>query len=387
VRDIYCAADRQEISLVALLDMSAAFDTVDHALLLKKLENKGVIDDALRWFKTYLSERYFSTHICGVKSIPLPLKMGVPQGSVLGPLLFTIYVKDLGDLIRGMGMRYNIYADDVQLLTHVPPLKLLDGTKRIEDCILKIQDWTSSNYLQLNEKKTEFITIGTTGQLKKVKEESIVINGTEMSLKTVVRNLGVLMDCNLKFGPHVDAIARKSYANLRCIHRLRSSLNSQQTATLVHALVLSQIDTFPAVLFGIDGIQIKKLQKVLKAAFRLTYRIKMKEKVSLQMNKKGWLSIAERIELRWLMIIFKAIKHNCPLYLSSLLNLACCQHNLRSQARGDLSVSSFSTTIGQRSFKAAAPSLWRNIPCSIRESGSISVFKTSILKLFAERRT
>jgi hypothetical protein len=211
------------------------------------------------------------------------------------------------------------------------------------------------------------------------------MNGTETSLKKVVRNLGVMIDCNLKFGIHVDAVTRRAYANLRCIHRLKSSLNRQQTSILVHALVLSQIDTFPAVLFGVDDIQIKKLQRVLKASFRLTFNLKKMEKVSAQMKQRGWLSISERIELRWLTIIYKAIKYNEPMYLSSLLSRVSSEHNLRSQAKGDLMVSSFSTTLGQRSFKAAAPSLWRNVPYSIRESPTCTVFRNLILRWFGER--
>jgi retron-type reverse transcriptase len=157
------------ISILALLDMSAAFDTVDHDLLLNKLEKLGVIDDALQWIKSYLGERYFSTQVNDVKSKPLPLKMGVPQGSVLGPLLFTVYVKELGDLLREMNMRYNCYADDVQLLVHVPPTRFTEGIKQIEDCILKIKKWTSTNYLQLNEKKQSSSLLVQKGSCRKSK--------------------------------------------------------------------------------------------------------------------------------------------------------------------------------------------------------------------------
>jgi hypothetical protein len=122
--------------------------------------------------------------------------------------------------------------------------------------------------------------------------------------------------------------------------------------------VLSQIDTFSAVLFGVDDIQIKKLQRVLKASFRMTFNLKKMEKVSAQMKQREWLSISERIELRWLTIIYKAIKYNEPMYLSSLLSRVSSEHNFRYQAKGDLMVSSFSTTLGQRSFKTVAPSLW-----------------------------
>jgi hypothetical protein len=294
LNEAYCAVDRREISIIALLDMSAAFDTIDHGLLIKKLEAMGVRDEAIRWINSYLSERYFSTCINDHKSNPLPLEMGVPQGSVLGPLLFTIYVKDLGDLIKTTGMRYHCYADDVQLQTQVPSTRFPDGITAINDCIAKIKDWTSANYLQLNDTKTELIAVGTKEQLAKVKENSFNISGSEMIPKQVVRNLGVLIDCNLKFAHHVGTISKKAYTNLRSISRLRSCLTSRETTTLVHALVLSQINTSLAVLFGIEDTQIRKLQRIEKSAFRLIFKLKRTEKVSRKMEIMGWLTVKEK---------------------------------------------------------------------------------------------
>jgi hypothetical protein len=381
LNDIYMAADRKEISIAVLLDMSAAFDTVDHGLLLKKLEVMGITDKALEWMMVYLNDRIFSTIACGVKSKPLPLQMGVPQGSVLGPLLFTVYIRDLGEIIQRTDVKYSIYADDVQLLVHSLPSKFTEGVKRIEETLSNIEDYTSNNFLQLNSMKTEFIAFGTKEQIKKIPSQVISVNGNEFALKSTVRNLGVLMDSNLKFNQQVNTICRTAYSHLRSLHRLRNSLTNGQMARFVSSLVLSRIDCFPAVLFGIDGVQSKKLQRVIKSSFRLTYKRKKYDKISGEMWKRGWLSVDQRITLRLLIIIWTTLKTGLPKYLFSLLSTSTNAHtlNLRSQSRGELIAQSSSTTIGKRSFMVAAPSLWRSIPTEIRMKKDKGSFRTAVI--------
>jgi hypothetical protein len=121
LNDVYGACDRYEISILAMLDMNVAFDTVDHELLLEKLKCFGFDGEILEWLRTYLTGRSHSTTVEGSTSEPLSLPMGVPQGSVLGPLLFTIYISDLQEPMQRCGIKYHVYADDIQLLTHVKP--------------------------------------------------------------------------------------------------------------------------------------------------------------------------------------------------------------------------------------------------------------------------
>jgi hypothetical protein len=252
LNDVYTAIDRGEITLLIMLDMSAAFDTVDHGLLLRKLECLGIGGDALQWLKNYLNNRAHSTEVCGKTSDSLPLTMGVPQGSVLGPLLFTIYIRDLGELIQELGFQYYIYADDTQFMVNVKPSEISHGIKKIEDGLIAIEQWTSRNFLKLNPSKLEIIALGNKEQLKKIPNSDIIINGKTFTLKPVVRNLGVWIDCGLKFRQHVDKICRTAYSNLRSLHHLRRSLSNSQLSKFVHALVLSHIEWCPAVLYGIE---------------------------------------------------------------------------------------------------------------------------------------
>jgi hypothetical protein len=164
----YSAMDGGHVTLLVLLDLSAAFDTVDHNLLLGRLQALGVTDSALGWFSSYLSNRSQSVVIGGTNSSYLPISNGVPQGSVLGPLLFSIYMIGLSDIISGFpGINYMLYADDIQLYITTSPSELSVAAHRMEACILRICDWLSELMLVLNLTKTDAILLGTQQQLKK----------------------------------------------------------------------------------------------------------------------------------------------------------------------------------------------------------------------------
>ncbi len=141
-----------------LLDLTAVFDTVDHNVLIGRLKHLiGITGTALQWFKSYLKDRSFSVELGKFSSSSAPIISGVPQGSILHPLLFNLYIRPLGDIIRKHNVSFNLYADDTQLYL---PLKFGDSIQPLLECISDIKKWLSNNFLQLNENKTELIVFG-----------------------------------------------------------------------------------------------------------------------------------------------------------------------------------------------------------------------------------
>ena len=141
------------ITILALLDLCAAFDTLDHAILLRRLESTfGISEVALSWFESYLSDRTQSVVVDGLMSTPVPLVFGVPQGSVLGPVLFTLYSQPLSDVIACHSCDYHKYADDTEISGSAPPSDFTFAQYNIQSCISDTLSWMQSNKLKHNSK-------------------------------------------------------------------------------------------------------------------------------------------------------------------------------------------------------------------------------------------
>lgn len=153
--DLLLAADSGLLSVLVLLDLSAAFDTIDHGILLHRLESLlGISGTALAWFRSYLSDRYQFVHVHNISSLHTRVQYGVPQGSVLGPILFILYMLPLGDILRKHSINFHCYADDTQLYLSMKPEES-NRLSRLEACLKDIRSWMSSNFLLLNSDKTE----------------------------------------------------------------------------------------------------------------------------------------------------------------------------------------------------------------------------------------
>ncbi|TWW78155.1 putative RNA-directed DNA polymerase from transposon X-element [Takifugu flavidus] len=158
--DLLIASDHGLVSMLVLLDLSAAFDTVDHSILLHRLEHViGIKGTALDWFRSYLSDRYQFAHVHGVPSSYSRVSHGVPQGSVLGPILFTLYMLPLGNIIRQHGINFHCYADDTQLYLSMKPEET-EKLVKLQTCLKDLKSWMSSNFLLLNPGKTEVMVFG-----------------------------------------------------------------------------------------------------------------------------------------------------------------------------------------------------------------------------------
>ena len=271
--DILMAMDKQQVSILLLLDLSAAFDTVNHNLLLRRLSDRcGIQGHAYKWLESYLSERFQMVRIKSATSKKVQLTCGVPQGSVLGPLLFTIYTLPLGDLIRERyNMNFHLYADDTQLyMAFTPtPADAEQCTKKLENCVHDIHDWMLCNSLKLNSDKTEMLVIGTRQQHAKVQGISIKIDRDTIEPKDEARNLGVIFDKYMTLKAHVNALCKSARYYLHNINVARRYLTTEAAEKAIHAFVVSQLDGTNSLLYGLPAIELKKLQKIQNSAARM----------------------------------------------------------------------------------------------------------------------
>ena len=277
VNDIRTNLDSKKPSVLVLLDLSAAFDTVDHQILLDRLsEHVGLSGIVFQWFTSYLCRRNFFVCMDGQSSKHYEVTCGVPQGSVLGPLLFNLYMLPLGSVIRRHGISFHSYADDTQLYVAVSP----DDTGPIDslfNCISDIKAWMSQNFLQLNQDKTEVMVIGSKTQREKLVSQ---LNTQGLKPSQEARNLGVIFDADFNFKAHVRSITKTAFFHLKNISKVRPFLSLSNTERLMHAFITSRLDYCNALLSGQPNNIINRLQLIQNSAARVLTKTKRRAHIT-----------------------------------------------------------------------------------------------------------
>ena len=264
VNDLFLSLNKGNISVLALLDFSSAFDTIDHTILVHRLHTDfGFTDTVLQWFSSYLTDRTHYVSLCNHCSDFAPVHSGVPQGSVLGPMLFTMYIKPLSAIIDSNSIIHHSFADDLQLQMSAPPERISELLHSMQSCISDVKAWATANMLKLNDSKTELMLV-TSKRSKHLHNlpTSITIGNAQIPFKQSVKNLGFTLDCHLTMNAHVSNIARTCYLELHRLASIRRFLTSTATATLVSAFVLSRIDYCNSLLFGSTNDATSHLQRI-----------------------------------------------------------------------------------------------------------------------------
>ena len=375
--DILLAADRHLEGVLILLDFSAAFDTLSHKVLIKRLHDRyGIKGSALRWYKSYLDSRYHTVSINGVLSDEIPLDEGVPQGSVKGPLLFTLFSAALGDIIKAHGIDFMTYADDSQLYILLHPRDREFVIPRLELCLRDIKAWTADNMLVLNDSKTEIVHISS----KFIKTPSfpkITMGSSEIEVSRVARNLGVIFDEHMDMKDHIKALTRAASFAIYRIGQLRRYLDRPSTERLVHAFVSSRLDQCNSLLYGLPECELAKLQRVQNAAARLVTKCNKREHMTPVLKDLHWLPVQQRIWYKIALLTFKALHGMAPTYICDLVKEHKPRRSLRSSSQQLLSLPPLTKTktYGDRSFSVAAPEIWNNLPRNIRAISDVDLFK------------
>jgi len=213
--DILTAADRGDLSMLTLLDLSAAVDTVDHPILLRhSMTSHGVNGVVHTWISSYLANRTQYVRCSGSRSTPLPVLCGVPQGSILGLILFFLYTADLIQLVECFELYPHLYADDTQIYGFCR-LGVTDSLqKRVADCVTAVADWMRSNRLQLNASKTEVLWCASVRRQSQLPSNPLAVGSDLMLPVSCMHDLGILIDADLIMRTQVTQTCSKCFAAL-----------------------------------------------------------------------------------------------------------------------------------------------------------------------------
>ena len=215
--DINLSLSWGEATAWVLLDLSAAFDTIDHSTLFScLLDWFSVGGSVLKWFSSYLTEHFQSVKIGSTLSDLQKLLFGMPQGSVLGPLLFSLYTSTLSALIgKHKGINFHFYADGTQLYVHLSHMNVSAAFDKLNRCLHDVKEWMSAGKLKLNPEKTEFILFGSKKQRERLKAcFPIDILGNPLHPTESVRNLGVWFDSDFSFSKHIQNVCNGCFIQL-----------------------------------------------------------------------------------------------------------------------------------------------------------------------------
>lgn len=282
-----------------LLDLTAAFDTVDHTTLIARLEQfVGLKGTVLDWFRSYLSERSFKIKIGDCVSSCTPLPWGVPQGSILGPVPFSLYLLPLGQIFKKHNISYHLYADNTQIYL---PVKRGDGSSAtcLLDCLSDIKAWMAQSFLNFNKTKTEIIIFDPMGTYDApLKDPHLPY------FKPTVLNLGVKLDNDFKLDQQINSVVKTSFYHLRLLSKIKSVLSFSDFERVIHAFISTCLDYCSALYIGVNKASLARLQLVQNAAARLLTGTRKHDHITPILASLHWLPVQFRINFKILLFVF-----------------------------------------------------------------------------------
>ena len=307
--------DKHDLPINIYLDLSKAFDTLNHDVLLYKLSYYGVEGTALKLMESYLKNRQQYVEIDGIKSELVSVKTGVPQGSILGPLLFLIYINDFENASEIFDLI--IYADDTTLsgaLNVISQKSELENiNEAINDELTKINDWLKVNKLSLNVAKTKFMTFHTV-QKKKIPNINLKLNDIQIEQVHCFNFLGIILNENLTWSDHINKISNKISRNIGIINRLKNLLPLKTRITLYNTMVLSYVN-YGILMWGHSCNRIVQLQKKVIRIINLS---KYNAHTEPLFKASKLLKITDIFRVQILKFYYKYRHETLPYYLQQL---------------------------------------------------------------------
>jgi len=380
--DILNNMDKQRVTLMAAIDLSAAFDTVDHEILLSVLEKKfGIHGIALQWYKSYLSNRKMKVSINGKYSSDRKLNYSVPQGSCAGPVLYNAYASTMQEIIKKFEeIDVSGYADDHALKTEIKvgtESNEIQRVEKMEEGLNDIDTWMKQNRLKMNGEKTEVIYFGTKPQLKKLTTNRLKVGDQTVDAIEGIGYLGGDLDNNMTMKSFIAKKCRIASYNLYNIAKLRKYLTRDTCSTLMQTLVISHLDYANAILVNLSKKSLQPLQRIQNMAAKITLLRSRDESATEARKELHWLPIEKRIQYKVCLTVHKCRKNEAPKYLQNLLSeKKDTGHSTRQSNEELLEIPKTNkSTFADRSFSVAGPKLYNDLPTNTKEAPSTETFK------------
>lgn len=385
VSDMRGLVDEGKCGLLLLLDLSAAFDTVVHSILLRACENIGIEGTALLYLQSYLEGREYCVQIGEQFSDLRPLTRGVPQGSVLGPVLFNIYTADLSTVLQRHGVKFKMFADDTQFCLSI--VNVRDAEDRLSAVMSDVGRWMNLRQLKLNEDKTECLFFGRELDRDRLNIQSLNVNNIDIRLGDQVKNLGVLLDTELSMKNQINHVVKVAGCHLKNIAFVKKYLDENSMKKLVTNHVISKLDYCNSIYYGLPSYLLRKLQLIMNRAARLIKGRSRRDRVTPILIELHWLPVKARLIYKQCVIVRQAIRYGKPKYVRNMLADFNTDSDivLRHDDANRLMEPRFYREAGRRAFVNCAPRLYNALPDNIKMSETVDAFKKKLkTHLFTE---
>ena len=371
------AMDNKHVTALVLLDLSKAYDSISHKILLHKLKCVGASPPAIKWFESYLSGRTQYVRIRSTISPVIALTHGVPQGSILSPFLFGIYVNDLPAITISSDL--DSYVDDSKLHLAFLVEDIQQAILKLEFDLHKTAKWCLEHQLLINPNKTKFLLVGTRSRLQNIPTTiSLKFLGETLRPVPVAKDLGMQLDLHLSYDEHISKLSSTCIKRLCQINRVKESFDKETLSLIIEALVINKLLYCSNVWANTSSSNLKKLQTVQNFACRIITNIKKFDHVTPGYLQLKWLTIDKLLIYKDAVMAYKCLNNLAPSYLTKKFIKRSDIHNCQTRNNHNLDIPSYKSATGQRTFYYRAVKIWNELDDDLKNISELKRFKKKL---------
>lgn len=370
----YRAMDKKNKVLVVFLDFKRAFETINTQLLIRKLEKMGITGKVLQWFKDYLSNRYQKVkHQNGLSSSRM-VQHGIPQGSVLGPILFIIFINDIVQYVKNCNIR--LFADDTML--YIEGSNVNNMMEEINSDLANVHRWLCDNGLKINTNKCKYMLLQNRSTNINNIRNCIVINGENLTYVEKFKYLGVIIDHRLNFFEHADEIIKKISKKCYFLGRIGKDLSSFTKLLLYKSLIAPHVEYCITLLYGLPKYKVTEIQKIQNRCIRTILKCNRFTPIKIMLSTTNLMSINQRVIFKSLLFIHRILKGLTPSLLRNKIPNVERIHAHDTRQRDDIYVNRANNNALFKSVFSEGSILYNTLPTDLKRENQLGVFKSKL---------